>query len=320
MKAVPKVPPRIQCATLNHDAVIRDICSDSSQPLERFAELATAFSVAKLIVRELSSAAGFWSEDALQLVLLIAADCDAILPEARSSILRLQNLHLEAEQNSDDRFTSEAWRLLFGRALSTPPASDVCQQSSGITPEVISHNIALVEFVPPTNTSRGSDGACDLGTRLIVQGQYVAADALVRRSLVCMACVCGAWVVVFPVVRGDSRRLVVLAVTTSSGGVNFRASRELRALRDACFCETSDFDTDPDKDDGEAFLEKILSALVLGFVIATLIKVVLFFLRCNEHWKPRCKPMMPLNTCHRQLSWTDQAQDLALCFVFGPSA
>lgn len=330
---------------------------DDSVPASTI-EAICSVSVASVVARELYSKAMSTprNEDALALVLKMVEDPAVMIPEVRRSLTALKQLwgdnHVTAALTEEDLLY-----IMFGEdemkyqgldyedsARDGGSLSCISASAGGIG----SNKLGLVTIKSTSKTSGCFAIHVDRGSPLSpkewCQRRRVKGG---NGSDVFITQILGSWVVAFPVSSPISestvrQRCIIIPITSQpvvdSAIQRIQHSSESKALRDLFFGDGGDDitdDTASSEDDGSGdpvgfvdvlTVEQLLNALVLGFALASVVKLIVFFARCDHPWKSLPEGPMRDGTCIEDdpvvvgpsPSAPPNMHDLGMCFVFGP--
>ena len=356
----PPLPPRTICIDYEGSELFQCARALSSlvfpQECDRLPESTIEFvctiSVASVLAREMHTGAKSesGSEDANVLVIKMLEDPAIMVPEVRR-ILDVLN-QLWGENCVTATLTEEhCLDIMFGKQGmkssgegNDDDSRDGGSLTNGLTSGVVGGNdIGLIILQDGSTTSSCATVHIDRVTSLSpkvwqqrrrVRGS-ISSDVLIAQHL-------GCWVVAFPTITPLSelavrRRCIVIPVTLQRTDDKMQDSGVLTALREL-FLKMHDSsvsdEVNGNEDCGErdpvgfadgVTVEQLLNALVIGFALASMVKVGLFLVNCdipyNEH--SECSRFDEEYTCgdssressrlSRQLLY-----DMGTCFVFGP--
>jgi hypothetical protein len=292
------------------------------------------------------------SEDALALVLKMVEDPAVMIPEVRRSLTVLKQLWGESHVTTG-LTCEDLLYMLFGEeetkcqgldnddsARDGGSLTNISASAGGIG----TNKLGLVNLKSPDCISIQVDRGTPLSPndwwhrRLVKNGN--GSDVLITKMS-------ENWVVSFPVssLLSEStvrQRCVIIPITSQpvvdSAMQLIQHAIESRAMRDLFFGDgvgdmSDDTASSVDSGSGDPVrftagltVEQLLNALVLGFALASVVKLVVFFARCDHHWKPlaegpmrdgRCIADGPVAIAHSSPGPRD-LYDLGMCFVFGP--
>lgn len=354
---IPSPPPRAICVDYKGSELIQCaralcnniFCQECDRLPKSIIEFICSISLASVIAREVYTETRSMprSKESYELVLKMLEDPAIMIPELRRTFDFVNELW------GDNCVTAaltvaDCLDIMFGkqsiessREANDDDFRDGGSLRNGLTSGVVGgSNIGLVELQSNSATSDSTLVHVDRGNPLSpkewqhrrkVRGS-ASCDVLVAQTH-------GRWVVAFPMSSPISksavrRRCIIIPISPQGNDDEMQDSGLPRTLRELLF-ENSDASvsdrlhgnencggSDPVGFADGMTVEQLLNALVLGFTLASMIKVGLFFVNCDFPYDlhSQCSRFDEIHTCD-DISRGPSRQslyDMGTCFVFGP--
>jgi len=351
----PSPPPRVIChealASLHESPSVTQACAEVLEESHTYPPTAIialcAAAASAVVSRELTraSAGDFDPEATLQLVLAMLQDEHVMIPEIRQTLLMAQKRQWAFDSNSKDVTFEMMSALLFGAG------SIEGQDYPSAERTATKGRLGLVRFSDesrPTLLDVQVSQNCRLSPQEWAQKHRNSLSNLDGNIFIFQLPGSNGWTLAFPVVteKGSAIRRRLMLLPTKKDLPELPSSCASRALRDMVFYEGGDDHSPLDEDDRrepdgvtDITVDRLMNSLVVAFVLATSVKLYLFYVRCGGHarWHSgsaqevgiealgvdvSCSATYPIESqisaaesSHGSLSWLVQ---MAACFLYGP--
>jgi hypothetical protein len=314
-------------------------------PLTAIVALCTA-AAAAVISRELTQApAGDCDPEAtLQLVLVMLQDDQVMIPEMRQTLLMAQKKQWTFDSNCEDVTFEQMSALLFGVGGIDGQETTATKGRLGL----VRFSARFSDESRPTLLDVQVSRNCQLSPEEWTHQQKQSLSNFNGGIFMFQLPGANGWALAFPVVteKGSVIRRRLMVLPTKKDLTELSSCCASRAIRDMVFSEGGDDHSSLDEDDRrepdgvtDITVDRLMNSLVVAFVLATSVKLYLFYVRCGGNTRGHsessqevgiealgadesCSVTDPIESqisdpesSHGGLSWLVQ---MAACFLYGP--